>query len=126
MDARKAFSYTVLRVIPDVERGELINAGVVLFCPERKYIGARVRLDGSRLRALAPDADVAEIERALASLVAIADGDPAGGALAALPASERFGALSAPSSTTIQPSEVHTGVSEDPERTLGQLFARLV
>jgi DUF3037 family protein len=123
---RKAFQYTVLRVVPDVERGERINVGVVLYSPERRFLGARVRVDSERLRAIAPDIDVEALERHLASLVAIAEGTPDGGPLARLPQSERFGALSAPTSTIVQPSEVHTGVCEDGTNELEELFRRLV
>jgi hypothetical protein len=123
---RKAFQYTVLRVVPDVERGERINVGVVLYSPERKFLGARTHVDRARLAAVAPDLDVDALERHLASLVAVADGAADGGAIAQLPQSERFGALSAPSSTIVQPSEVHTGVCEDGSNELDDLFRRLV
>jgi hypothetical protein len=126
MPDRKAFQYTVLRVVPDVERGERINVGVVLYSPERKFLGARVHLDRERLAAIAPDVDLYALERHLASLVAIADGADDGGPIARLPQSERFGALSAPSSTIVQPSEVHTGVCEDGANELDELFERLV
>jgi Protein of unknown function (DUF3037) len=123
---RKAFQYTILRVVPDVERGEQINAGVILYSPELKFLGARVDLDAQRLRALAPEVDPDEVRRHLEALVKVADGDPDAGPIAALPQSERFGALSAPSSTMVQPSEVHTGVCEDGEHALHDLFGRLV
>jgi Protein of unknown function (DUF3037) len=124
--ARKAFQYAVLRVVPDIERGEQINVGVVVYSPERKFLGARVHVDAARIRALAPDLDLAALERHLAALVAIADGSADGGPLAELPPSERFGALTAPSSTIVQPSEVHTGVCEDGANELDELFERLV
>jgi hypothetical protein len=123
---RKAFQYTILRVVPDVERGERVNVGVVLYSPERKFLGARVAVDAERIRALAPQLDIDALERHLRSLVAVADGDAAGGPIAQLPQSERFGALSAPSSTIVQPSEVHTGVCEDGGNELDDLFVRLV
>jgi hypothetical protein len=123
---RKAFQYAVLRVVPDIERGERVNVGVVVYSPERKFLGARVQVDADRVRALAPDVDIAALERHLRALVAIADGSSEGGPLAQLPPSERFGALSAPSSTAVQPSEVHTGVCEDGENELDELFERLV
>jgi hypothetical protein len=123
---RKAFQYTVLRVVPDVERGERINVGVVLYSPERKFLGARVPVDRERLGAVAPDLDLDALERHLESLVAVADGAEDGGPIAQLPQSERFGALSAPSSTIVQPSEVHTGVCEDGPGELDDLFERLV
>src|SRR3954453_1646664 len=123
---RKAFQYTVLRVVPDVERGERVNVGVVLYSPERRFLGARTRVNEQRLRAIAPDLDVAALRRHLDGLVAVAEGDPAGGPIAKLPQSERFGTLSAPSSTIVQPSEVHTGVCEDGGNELDDLFRRLV
>jgi hypothetical protein len=126
MAARKAFQYTVLRVVPDVERGERINVGVVLYSPERRFLGARVHVDRERLAAVAPQLDVAALERHLSSLVALAEGAADGGPIAELPQSERFGALSAPSSTIVQPSEVHTGVCEDGSNELDDLFRRLV
>jgi hypothetical protein len=126
MPDRKAFQYAVLRVVPDVERGERINVGVVLYSPERRFLGARVHLDRERLGAIAPEVDLDALERHLASLVAIADGAADGGPIAQLPQSERFGALSAPSSTIVQPSEVHTGVCEDGSNELNELYQRLV
>ena len=124
-DARP-FTYLILRVVPSVERGERVNVGVVLFCRQRDYLGARVELDERRLAALAPGVPLGEIREHLAALVRVAAGDPDAGPIAALPASERFGWLAAPSSTIVQASEVHTGLSRDPEATLDALFERLV
>jgi hypothetical protein len=126
MPDRKAFQYTILRVVPDVERGERLNAGVIVYSPERRFLGARVQVDADRLRAIAPQLDPTELERHLQALAAVANGDPAGGPLAALSQSERFGALSAPASTVVQPSEVHTGVCDNPAGVLDELFERLV
>jgi hypothetical protein len=120
------FQYAVWRVVPDVERGESLNAGVVLFCRRRGFLAARVGLDATRLAALAPDADVDAVARHLAELAAIAAGEPEGGAIARLPQSERFHWLVAPSSTVVQPSAVHTGLSGEPEAMLERLFQRLV
>src|SRR3954447_12071004 len=89
---RKAFQYTVLRVVPDVERGERVNVGVILYSPERKFLGARVAVDDGRLRALAPELDLDALGHYLDSLVAIAHGEPTGGPLAQMSQSERFGA----------------------------------
>jgi hypothetical protein len=122
----RPFSYAVLRVVPRVERGERLNAGVVLFCRQRDFLGIRVALDERRLTALAPDTSAADVRSHLDALVRVAEGHPDGGPIAAMPASERFGWLVAPASTIIQPSEVHTGVSDDPRATLDQLFAELV
>jgi hypothetical protein len=120
------YAYAVLRVVPRVERGEQFNAGVVLFCRRRRFLAARVELDERRLAALAPGVDPAAVREHLDALVRIAAGDPAGGPVAALEPSERFGWLVAPSSTIIQPSPVHTGVCDDPRAMLDRLFAELV
>ena len=120
------FAYAVLRVVPRVERGEQLNAGVVLFCRRRRFLAARVDLDERRLAALAPDLDPRSVRAHLDALARIAAGDPAGGAVAALEPSERFGWLVAPSSTIIQPSPVHTGICDDPQTMLDRLFDELV
>lgn len=126
MPGREAFAYAVLRVIPDLERGECLNAGVVLFCRRARFLEARTALDEARLHALAPTADAAAIGAHLRTLEQIAAGDPAGGAVAAQEPSERFHWLVAPASTMVQPSTVHTGLTDDPDATLTRLMARLV
>jgi hypothetical protein len=124
--ADEPFQYAVIRVVPRVERGECLNAGVVLLCRPRRFLAARVGLDRERLRALAPAVDPATIETHLAAIERIAAGDPAGGAIARLGQGERFHWLVAPASTVIQPSEVHTGLCEDPAAELEHLFEELV
>ncbi len=121
-----AFSYAVLRVVPRVERGEVMNVGVVLFSRQHDYLGLKVRLHEGRLLALDPDCDPEPIRAQLAALTVVASGKGHGGVLAGLPASDRFGWLTAPSSTVIQPSEVHTGLTEDPAATLDHLFDTMV
>ena len=120
------FAYAVLRVVPSVERGERLNVGVVLFCRRHDFLDLRAELDAARLAALAPDADPAPIRSRLRALRQVVCGEPAGGALAALEPSERFGWLVAPSSTIIQASEVHAGMTTDPAVTLDRLFKALV
>jgi hypothetical protein len=121
-----AFQYAVVRVVPHVERGECVNAGVVLFCRPRRFLAARVELDDERVRALAPDADLDAVRGHLDALTRIAAGDPDAGPIASLPESERFHWLVAPSSTIIQCSAVHTGLSDDPAGELEHLMERLV
>lgn len=123
---RSQFQYAIVRVVPDVERGECLNAGVVLLCRPRRFLAARVRLDEAKLRALSPDADPAAILPHLAAIERIAAGDPAAGPMARLGQGERFHWLVAPSSTVIQVSEVHTGLCDDPKDELDHLFERLV
>jgi hypothetical protein len=124
--APSPFQYAMVRVVPDVERGECLNAGVIVFCRPRRFLAARVALNEGRLRALAPDVDLAAVRAHLDAVERIAAGDPSAGPIAALPASERFHWLVAPASTIIQPSPVHTGLTEDPEGELERLLRRLV
>lgn len=123
---RSQFQYAIVRVVPDVERGECLNAGVVLLCRPRRFLAARVGLDQAKLHALAPDADPAAILPHLAAIERIAAGDTAAGPMARLGQGERFHWLVAPSSTVIQASEVHTGLCDDPRVELDHLFERLV
>jgi hypothetical protein len=115
-----------VRVVPRVERGEVLNAGVVLFCRPLRFLAARTHLDERALAALAADCSPDEILPQLAMVEAVAAGDAAGGAVSELPQSERFHWLTAPASTIVQPSPVHTGLSADPEGELAHLFTALV
>ena len=124
--ADQPFQYAVIRVVPRVERGECLNAGVVLLCRPRRFLAARIGLDRERLRALAPDVDPVTIESHLAAIERIAAGDPAAGPIAKLGQGERFHWLVAPASTVIQPSEVHTALCADPAAELAHLFDELV
>ena len=120
------FQYALLRVVPRLERGEQINAGVVLFARQAGFLEARVRLDVGRLSALAPEVDPAPLTRQLDAIARVAAGDADAGPVAALPQSERFAWIVAPSSTAIQPSAVHVGLCGDPATELDKLFEELV
>jgi hypothetical protein len=120
------FQYSIVRVVPDVERGECLNAGVILLCRPRRFLAARVGLDEGKLRAISPDTDPATILPHLAAIGRIAAGDESAGPMARLGQGERFHWLVAPSSTVIQASEVHTGLSDDPAAELDHLYERLV
>jgi hypothetical protein len=124
--ARRPFTYALLRVVPSISRGERINVGVVLHCRQLDFLDMRVALDADRLRSLAPELDPAPVRSRIDALCAVVAGRPEAGPLAELPLSERFGWLTAPSSTIIQPSQIHTGLTADPEATLEHLFATLV
>jgi len=123
---RRPFQYAVVRIVPRIERGEMLNAGVVLFCRYERFLRARTELDERALAVLAGDCDATELRAQLATIEAVAAGDPAGGRLAELPQSERFHWLTAPSSTIVQSSPVHTGLTADPAAELDRLFAALV
>lgn len=123
---RVPFQYAMVRVVPRIDRGEFINAGVVLFCRQGRFLAARTELDAGALAALGGDCDAADVRSQLETVEAVAAGEEAGGAVAAMPQSERFHWLTAPASTVVQPSPVHTGLTADPAAELERLFAALV
>ena len=120
------YSYAVIRVVPRPEREEFINAGVILFAPELRFLDAAIELDPVRVRALAPEVELGLIERHLAVVQAVAEGRPEGGPIAALPQQARFHWLTAPRSTVIQSSPVHTGQCADPRQAMEDLLDELV
>ncbi|MEA2684746.1 MAG: hypothetical protein QOK05_3074 [Chloroflexota bacterium] len=126
MRGREPFAYALLRVVPNAERGESLNTGIVLFCRGRDFLRLRTAVPAGKLRALQADVDIEAIESHLRALELVASGDPEGGPMAAGSASARFHWLVAPTSTVVQPAEVHTGLCEDPEETLERLFRELV
>lgn len=125
-ERHSVFQYAIIRVVPRIERGECLNVGVVLLCRPRQYLGARIHLDATRLAALAPDLDVGPIRSNLDAIERIAAGDATAGPIARLGKAERFHWLVAPASTMIQPSEVHSGLCDDPAVELDRLVATLV
>jgi hypothetical protein len=124
--APRSFDYAVLRIVPRVEREEFINAGVIVWCPELDFLGARVELDAARLLALSPAADVATIEDHLAAVTRICAGGDDAGPIGRLTRRERFRWLVAPRSTMLQVSPVHTGLCEEPETVLERLMDQMV
>ncbi len=120
------FSYALLRAVPSIERGECLNVGVVLFCRQAGFLAMKTGVDPDRLDSFAPRLDPAPMAERLDQIAAVIDGNSSAGPLAELPQSERFGWLVAPSSTAIQPSEVHTGLTADPGAELKRLFETLV
>lgn len=120
------YDYAVVRVVPDVARGEFVNAGVVLFAKSHRVLLARTTLDVARLTALAPDVDLDAVRAHLESIERICEGGEAAGPHQELSASQRFHWLTSPRSTVIQMSPVHSGICDDPEREADRLFERLV
>jgi DUF3037 family protein len=120
------YSYVVLRLVPRVERGERINVGVILFSRPVDYLAARVELDEARALALCADLDLGAVRDHLTAIGRIAAGEEGAGPIAALDTTARFHWLSAPSSTIVQPSAVHTGLCDDPGAALARLFDDLV
>ena len=124
--APASFDYAILRVVPRVEREEFINAGVVVFCLEKRYLDARILLNEARLLALWPEVDVGLVREHLEAVPRICMGDAAAGPIAQLSQRERFHWITSPRSTIIQPSPVHTGVCDDTERILDRLATQFL
>jgi hypothetical protein len=123
---REPFEYAVLRVVPRVDRGESMNAGVLLYCQARDFLGARVQLDVDRLRALDPAADPDAVEHALRTAAGVCDAEATAGPAGEEDPGRRFRWLTAPRSTVVQPGPVHTGITSDPEAELVHLLEVLV
>jgi hypothetical protein len=121
------YQYVVLRCVPRVDREEFVNVGVVVYCQARDFLRSASRVDPARLRAVGGDGlDAAEVGEALAAIEAVCVGDGPPGSPASEPIGIRFGFVSAPRSTVVQPGPIHGGVADDPERELAVLLDRLV
>ncbi|WP_026248730.1 DUF3037 domain-containing protein [Streptomyces sp. LaPpAH-108] len=123
---RDVYEYALIRVVPRVERGERINAGVIVYCRAHDYVGARTHLDEARLLALDPEADVAGIRAALGAVERICAGGEGAGQAAGDDAGRRFRWLIAPRSAVVQPGSVHTGLTADPVAETERLLDLLV
>jgi Protein of unknown function (DUF3037) len=124
--AERTYDYAIIRLVPRVERGELINVGVILSCPAAEFLEARIDLNPSRLLALDPSLDVDAARAHLDVIPRVCRGGPEAGELGALPQRSRFHWLVSPRSTIIQMSPVHTGRTDDPEKTLQRLLETMV
>lgn len=125
MPVPNSFDYAVVRVVPRVEREEFINAGVIVFCLEHRFLEARVQVDEARLKALWPEVDIDLVRKHLEAIPRICAGDTSAGPIAQLSQRERFHWLVSPRSTIIQVSPVHSGLCEAPELTMGQRMEQL-
>ncbi len=126
MTDRHVFEYALVRVVPRVERGECVNAGVLLYCRAKSYVGARTHLDENRLLALDPDVDLPGVRAALHAVEGVCAGGAAAGQAAEDDPGRRFRWLIAPRSTIVQPGPVHTGLTTDPEAETERLLELLV
>lgn len=126
MPAEYTYDYAVIRVVPRVDRGEQVNAGVILSCADVDFLDARIELDEALVRALDPAVDLEAVRAALATIPAICRGGADAGPIGELPARGRFRWLVSPRSTIVQPSPVHTGRTSDPAACLEKLMNRLV
>jgi hypothetical protein len=120
------YDYAIVRVVPRVERGEFVNAGVIVSCASSRFLAARIELHEPTLLALDPGADLADIRAALEAIPRVCAGGPQAGPLGRLSVRERFHWLVAPRSTSVQTSPAHTGLCTDPAAALEHLLQRVV
>jgi hypothetical protein len=120
------YEYAVIRAVPRIERGELINVGVLLYSQRLDFLAARTRLHEHRLRALDPGADVAAVRTALKSWEITCAGGTDAGAARDMRPGERFRWLVAPRSTILQAGPVHMGLTAEPAAELDRLLTVLV
>jgi hypothetical protein len=118
----EVFEYALIRVVPRVERGEAINAGVLVYSKSFRYLGCEIELDEARLLALDPSVDVTAVRAALGAFKLACTEGP----LADRPLGERFRWLTAPRSAIVQPGPVHSGITANPAAELDRLFTTLV
>ena len=126
MQEKQLFEYAVIRLVPRVEREEFFNVGVILYCPAQKFLKAACGLDPQRARAFAPELNLPELEKHVRSFALVCAGGASAGAIGEMSARERFYWLTAPRSTVLQTSPVHTGLCSDAQTTLDNLFKNMV
>ena len=120
------FQYVVLRCVPRVDREEFVNVGVVLYCHEADFLACASYVDAARLHALSAAVDVEGVRSALTAADAVCRGDVSAGAAGRAALGTRFGFLSAPRSTVVQPGPIHGGLTRDPSAELERLLTTLV
>lgn len=126
MQEKHLYEYAVIRVLPRVEREEFLNVGIIIFCKKEKFLRVRYQLDASRLKCLATEFDLDQIEKNLESFVKICKGEKNGGPIALMDVPSRFRWLTAVRSSVIQTSRPHPGLCNDLDKTLERLFGELV
>jgi hypothetical protein len=126
MQGKYLFEYAIIRIVPRVEREEFLNAGIILYCKDLKFLDTKYILNKERISALCAEIDCNEVEEHFQSFEKIAKGEKDGGSIAALDLSARFRWLTATRSTIIQTSKVHPGFTENPQETLEKLYNQLV
>jgi hypothetical protein len=120
------YDYAIIRVVPKVERAEFVNVGVIVSCPERDLLLAKIELDEQRLMALDPTLDLQSVRTHLAAIPTICAGGEQAGPIGRLSQRERFHWLVAPRSTIIQTSPTHTGSACDLEAVVERLLQTMV
>ena len=126
MQEKYLFEYAVLRIVPKVEREEFLNVGVVMYCPQKKFLDVLFHLDGERIKAFSAELDIPEIGQYLQAFEKICAATKDSGPIGKLPLADRFRWLTATRSTVVQTSKTHTGLCLDPKETLEKLYTQLV
>lgn len=126
MHGSLVYEYAVIRVMPRVDRGEVINVGIIVFCKRKRFIRLKYELNHERLSALFPDLDIEEVGSYLTAWDLISRGDREGGPIARLDVPDRFRWITAVKSTILQASRIHPGLCDSPEDVLEHLFEKYV
>jgi len=126
MPGQHSFNYTVIRVVPFVERQEFVNVGIILHCKKCNFLKARISNDLDRIKILFPKANLIMIKNQLESISTICRGDPEAGFFSSWSTSERFDWLASPSSTVIQTSPMHAGICSNAETALNGLYNLMI
>jgi len=126
MPKHNSYEYFIIRVVPFVEREEFINVGAVVYCRSKRFLAIQLDMELKRLSVLSPDSDLDVIRDHLSAMQRVARGDNSSGEFKKSSLSERFNWLAAKSSTIIQSSPIHSGLCEDPQQVLDDLFKRVV
>ena len=126
MQNSQTFEYAIIRVVPRVEREEFFNVGVILFSKRNKFLGIKYNINKDKLKAFYTDVELEMLEDYLNAWKLICDGDPHGGKIGTFELSDRFRWLTACRSTIIQSSKTHPGLSNDPQKTLDEIFVNYV
>jgi hypothetical protein len=126
MHDKHLYEYSVIRVVPRVEREEFLNVGIIVFCKKQRFLQTRISVDEQKLLFLAPESDLLQVNQNLQSFEKICSGEKMGGPIALMDVAERFRWLTAVRSSVIQTSRPHPGITSDLESTFERLFADLV
>ena len=126
MPEHATYDYAVIRVVPRVDRAEFVNVGVIVSCQRSDLLEARIEVNEQRLLALDPGLDLRAVREHLAAIPAICAGGETAGPIGRLSRRERFDWLTAPRSTMIQTSPVHSGRCRDPGEVIEHLLATMV
>jgi hypothetical protein len=126
MQDLRLFEYAVIRIVPRPEREEFVNVGVILYCPDKKFLGMRAHLPAAKLKALDSNLSLEDVSMHLQAFEEICCGKTPNSPIAGLDNASRFRWLTATRSTILQTSKVHPGLCKDPEVTLDKLMVDLV